>query len=700
MTEPPIPPNTSSDTSPVGQVVDRKYRVLRKVAEGGMASVYEAQDIHSGKTVALKLMHSVLAQGPQREKFIERFHREARSAAAVHNIHVVSVHDTGEFRGRSYLVMDFVHGTTLRDEMNKHGRYSALETAKIIVEVLDGLAAAHNVNVIHRDIKPENIMISDRGRVQITDFGLAKATSQETLSTTGMLLGTASYLAPEMIENNISGPQTDLYAVGMMAWEMMCGTTPFAADNPVTVVFKHVHEEVPELHSIDSSIAPTFSNFIARLTRRDMNERPNNAADALTQFNAIMQSLTAQELNACVSENADLTGRGGNNVFSSTRTMRSSNSATAPVVRASRSSQFSAQTLDTQRAHANPQDRANSNTARLRKTLHWTHTTTIITVVVALILAILGAATWWITRGPGSYYTLPSATDISCTNESKSCTLTNASWKAYKSTLEVSSIPYTVTHQYSDSVAKGKIVSTTPRTVGSHISKHDGKLRIVVSLGVQKAVIPKNILNYSTSQGKHPLTALEKAGFTNIYHDTKNDEYSLTVPENSLISISPSPGTKMKHNQRVTIALSKGYQPVAMPSIVGLSKAKAAKMLKLAYLDVTYVEKYSSTVAKGKVISASEEAGAQLHWKDKVQVVISKGPKTITMPDVTGMTLTEAKNKLTKLGFEVKIDRGNKTGSKVASQSIEAGTQVSVVTSDSQARVVTLVPTNKTLFSD
>lgn len=168
-------------------------------------------------------MHMQLAQGAHREQFVERFHREAKSAAAIANPHIVQVYDTGEFNGLDYLVMEYVHGVNLRHDMNLQGTFSVREMLRVISETLDGLAAAHRVGVVHRDIKPENILINDRGHVQITDFGLAKAASQATLSTTGMLLGTAAYLAPEMIEDNKATMQGDLYSVGIMAWEMLAG---------------------------------------------------------------------------------------------------------------------------------------------------------------------------------------------------------------------------------------------------------------------------------------------------------------------------------------------------------------------------------------------------------------------------------------------------------------------------------------------
>lgn len=259
----------ATSQEPQGRMIEGRYRVIRKIAEGGMATVYEAEDTRLERRVAIKIMHMQLAQGAHREQFVERFHREAKSAAAIANPHIVQVYDTGEFNGLDYLVMEYVHGVNLRHDMNLQGTFSVREMLRVISETLDGLAAAHRVGVVHRDIKPENILINDRGHVQITDFGLAKAASQATLSTTGMLLGTAAYLAPEMIEDNKATMQGDLYSVGIMAWEMLAGDVPFTSDNPVTMVFKHVHEDVPSLTSTCTGINQQVADFVSHLTALD-----------------------------------------------------------------------------------------------------------------------------------------------------------------------------------------------------------------------------------------------------------------------------------------------------------------------------------------------------------------------------------------------------------------------------------------------
>ena len=277
--------------APEGQVIEGRYRVVSRIADGGMATVYQAVDERLGRTVAIKIMHTQLAQGPQRDQFVERFHREARSAAAIANPHIVQVYDTGEFDGLDFLVMEYVHGVNLRYEMNQQVTFSVRETLRIVGETLDGLASAHRAGVVHRDIKPENILLNDRGHVQITDFGLAKAVSQATLSSTGMLLGTAAYLAPEMIEHNQATAQGDLYSVGIMAWEMLAGEPPFQSDNPVTMVFKHVHEDVPPVITRCPGIEPSVSEFIAQLTARSVEDRPADAMEAQRLLRTVISGM-------------------------------------------------------------------------------------------------------------------------------------------------------------------------------------------------------------------------------------------------------------------------------------------------------------------------------------------------------------------------------------------------------------------------
>ncbi|MDU3638302.1 MAG: PASTA domain-containing protein [Bifidobacterium longum] len=708
------------------QMIEGRYRIVRNIAEGGMATVYEAVDERLGRTVAIKVMHTQLAKGPHREQFVERFRREANSAASIANPHIVQVYDTGEFNGLDFLVMEYVHGVNLRHEMNAQGTFSVRETLRVVAETLDGLASAHRAGVVHRDIKPENILINDRGHVQITDFGLAKAASQATLSSTGMLLGTAAYLAPEMIENNQATAQGDLYSVGIMAWEMLTGKVPFDSDNPVTLVFKHVHEDVPSVATVCQGIDPSVAAFIAHLTARQVDARPADGAAAAEELSQLAAKLpleawqyrlhaepiggdhtdaTAAALVGNIAEQAPLTGvpAGAATFEPSVPAFLADDAASntadtggaadvnppAPPVApttaldssmladasAPHKTQIMAQSgSETQvlpqagdaftraLALSDEPDVASNGTGpkkqRSKKPL------IIVLVIVLVLAAIGGTAGWWWFAGPGSYWSVPKPDDVTCdANASTECSLAGADWATYESTLKALGIPYKTHKEYSDDVAEGKIISSsvnkTKAVVNSRISKRaNQELTVVVSKGVRMTTIPKDILDANSANGKDPLNALKKAGFDNVKHDESKDEYSMDTPQGVALTISPDPGTTAKHNDEVTVTLSKGPMPVTMPNIVGKTQDEMQAALGELKLTANVTEQYDDKVEAGQVISASQEAGAQLKWGDSVDVVISKGPEMATIPSgLVGKQESAVTKTLEGLGFEVKTDK-------------------------------------------
>ena len=860
---------TEAANAPEGQLIEGRYRIVRRIAQGGMATVYEARDERLQRTVAIKVMRTQLAQGPHRDQFIERFRREARSAARIANPHIVQVYDTGEFNGLAYLVMEYVHGVNLRHEMNEQGAFDVRETLRVLAETLDGLAAAHQANVVHRDIKPENIMINDRGRVQITDFGLAKATSQATLSSTGMLLGTAAYLSPETIERNEATPQGDLYALGVMAWEMLVGEVPFLSDNPMTIVFRHVHEDVPALRTVCSGIDETVERFVAHLTARAIGDRPANASEALAELRELSMGLTPEawlyrrpsdaaetsETSAAsaqaatgegapapavplpplspleqiartsamtaappmpprpvvpsvsaddaparsdtLSDAADLTSKPHlSDAFGRVSVEDHDASATpvgvgeetlrmAPVdgvsvaAAASLPSTVPSETRPTQAMPANPatalddatlrtpptgasatrvlaspapaaptqamtpiamlddfavSDAAaasasprSSDSARSDATRAMPSSATardasdeispdasaetdggkrrrpgrgkrIAIAVVSMLLVVslcAGGGAWWYFLGPGSYWTVPKPDDVTCV-EGETCSVEGAEWSRYESTLKVTGLPYKIVQSYSDDIAKGQIVSMrvgkTPATVDSRVSKrHEERLTVVISRGVRTATIPDDILDPQSANGKDPLQALKDAGFTNVSHTGDDDEYSETLPEGAAASISPDPGSTLAHNEKITVTLSKGPMPVSMPDVVGRARADVEANLAALKLSVNWSEEYSDTVDEGQVVSASVAQGTQLHWGDSVDVVVSKGPEMVTVPDVRGKSYDEAAKTLQALGLEVKktAPLGDLTNT-VRLQDPDPGQQVRVRDQNGKKTTVTL----------
>ncbi len=271
--------DTTLARAPVGQVLDGRYRVESLIARGGMATVYLGTDTRLDRTVALKIMHPELAND---EDFVRRFVGEARSVARLSHPNVVGVYDQGADGRVLFLAMEYVPGQTLRDLLNERGRLSPQEALDIIEGVLSGLAAAHAAGLVHRDVKPENVLLTDRRGVKVADFGLARMLSGNSHHTkTGLLIGTAAYLAPEQVSRGAADPRTDVYATGIVLFELLTGTQPHTAETPLAVAYKHVNEPVPPPSRFVPGLPAVLDSLVTLATSRDPELRPGDAGQYL-----------------------------------------------------------------------------------------------------------------------------------------------------------------------------------------------------------------------------------------------------------------------------------------------------------------------------------------------------------------------------------------------------------------------------------
>ena len=272
-----------------GRLLDGRYRIGPRIARGGMASVYEATDIRLERTVAVKVMHPGLGDD---DEFAARFVREARAAARLSHPNVVSVHDQGEDDGVVFLAMELVPGHTLRDTITKESPMSPLRALALLEPVLSALAAAHRAGLIHRDVKPENVLIADDGRVKVADFGLAKAVSADTqhTATGGVLIGTVSYLAPELVVDGRADARADVYAAGVLLYELLTGRKPHEGESPIQVAYRHVHHDVPMPSLLQPGIPDYVDALVARATSRDRDQRPADATVLLHHLHRVEQA--------------------------------------------------------------------------------------------------------------------------------------------------------------------------------------------------------------------------------------------------------------------------------------------------------------------------------------------------------------------------------------------------------------------------
>ena len=286
----------------IGLLVDGRYQVTARLARGGMATVYVARDERLDRLVALKVMHPHLAES---EDFVARFRREARAAARIHHPGVVAVYDQGVVSGQGFLVMELIEGTNLRALLSAQGAFTIEQTLRYVSDILQALHAAHRVGVVHRDIKPENILVPPEGPVRVADFGLARAASEASQSSTGNMLGTVAYIAPEIARGGGADARSDIYSVGIMAYEMLTGDVPWAGQSPIQIVTHHVSDDVPMPSASQPWIPREVDDLVAALTARDPANRPADAVHALDLARRAAESLPAD----LASRRADVAGR-------------------------------------------------------------------------------------------------------------------------------------------------------------------------------------------------------------------------------------------------------------------------------------------------------------------------------------------------------------------------------------------------------
>ena len=285
---PTILPMDTTLSAPIGQLLDGRYLVESQIARGGMATVYQARDVRLDRVVAIKIAHPELARD---QEFVARFISEARSVARLSSPNVVAVFDQGSTGDLHYIAMEYVPGPTLRELLNARGRLAPREALDIIERVLAGLAAAHDAGIIHRDVKPENVLLGNGTTVRVADFGLARAASGVSHTRTGLLIGTAAYLAPEQVASNSSDERTDVYASGVMLFEMLTGSQPHTGETPLAVAYKHVNAVVPPPSSLQPDLPPALDALVALGTSRDPELRPPDARHYLKAITEVRRGL-------------------------------------------------------------------------------------------------------------------------------------------------------------------------------------------------------------------------------------------------------------------------------------------------------------------------------------------------------------------------------------------------------------------------
>ncbi|MFD7165690.1 Stk1 family PASTA domain-containing Ser/Thr kinase [Streptomyces violascens] len=637
----------------VGQVLDGRYRVDARIAVGGMATVYRAVDTRLDRVLALKVMHPGLAADAS---FVERFIREAKSVARLAHPNVVGVFDQGAQDQYVYLAMEYVAGCTLRDVLRERGALQPRAALDILEPVLAALGAAHRAGFVHRDMKPENVLIGDDGRVKVADFGLVRAVDSVT-STTGSVLGTVSYLAPEQIEHGTADTRADVYACGVVLYEMLTGAKPHHGDTPAQILYAHLHEGVRAPSAAVPGLALELDELVASATARNPDVRPHDAVALLAQTRTARAALDDEQLDAVPPGAHSSAGQSG----ADDRTSVIPRALTTPVTPAAgpmpaeavreESVNRTSRLIMPQRIEDEPEPapRRPRRPSRGR----FDNRRGLIAIVAALLLIFgVGAGVWYINSG--QFTRVPAL--IGQSEDAAKKKLSGAGLGVKK-----------VDRQFSDTVERGQVMSTDPAT-GARI-RGNGSVTLVVSRGPETAQVPQ-LDGMPLDKAK---SELNKAGFAP--GDTSS-EFNESVPQGSVIRTDPAAGVKRHTDTAVSMVVSKGA-PVDVPGVVGDSVADATAALQNAGLQVTVApDQVNSVQDAGKVAAQSAAEHAQLAKGDSVTLTVSKGPRMIPVPKVTGEKAADAQRDLEKAGFKVKVDRGFPfLSDEVSGQSVAAGAQ-------------------------
>jgi serine/threonine protein kinase/beta-lactam-binding protein with PASTA domain len=638
----------------IGGLLEQRYRVNTLLARGGMSTVYRGVDTRLERPVAIKVMDPRFSDD---QSFIDRFVREARTAAQLHHPGVVGVYDQGVDRSPEgdhvFLVMELVDGGTLRDLLRERGALPAALALSVLEQVLSALGAAHRAGLVHRDVKPENVLIGRGGAVKVADFGLVRAMASANTTSDDMILGTVAYLSPEQVATGASDPRSDVYSAGILLYEMLTGTPPYTGDNPISVAYRHVNDDVPPpSEAATGSIPPALDDLVLRATRRDPSLRPVDA-DALlaeVQITALSMGITPVPIPmVAASSQPDATIRVRDDgpptekfspISAATPAPMLAPTVSAPMgqpmappmggpmgTRAMSRADLEANAVTARHAPVraqSPVDRYQQQRTKSRRAfLIWM-------AVIVVLAAAVAATAWWL--GSGQWAQVPSV---------KGLQEQTAEQKIHDADLQ-----FTVKSVPSNDVQKGYVVDVSPgeqqqvaRNSQVTLSISQGKPQVpAVPAGADPAVADK-LLN---DQGLQPQ------------RDPNKDIFNDNVPAGKVVTLVPAPGTIVNVGSVVVEVLSKGPKPKPVPSVVGLPHDQAFSTLQQAgFQPVDGPAEFNDQVDAGKVIRTDPAPGTTVtNGNTQVTVIVSNA---VVVPDLTGMRADDARDTLKALGLDIDV---------------------------------------------
>ncbi|MEV0592690.1 Stk1 family PASTA domain-containing Ser/Thr kinase [Nonomuraea cavernae] len=603
----------------VGRLLDGRYRIESRIARGGMATVYLALDIRLDRTVALKVMHRSLAEDPA---FVRRFIGEAKSVASLSHPNVVHVFDQGTDGDVVYLSMEYVPGRTLRDTLRDRGRLPAREALEIMIPVLAALGAAHQAGMVHRDVKPENVLLTDDGRIKVVDFGLARAIEATNQTRTGVMIGTIGYMSPEQVMTGGADVRSDVYAAGIMLFELVTGQQPYDGETPMSVAYRHVHDRVPAPSSLVPEVPPLIDTLVAHATAREPADRP---ADATAMLVAAVDAhrMLPRLTNPPVSHPPVSQQSGAHSQAHSMPQVAPAHTLIQPRV------EVPAQPPPT--GHRRAGFRPN-----------WF----LVTLAAVMVVAI-GLTGWYFSQ------TKLVAVPDDLVGKNISVAESNLTARGFK--------VHRAEGQYDEKMAEGLVLSTDP--VSKQEVESGATITLVPSLGPKRVLVPK-VEGMSEGDARD---AIARAG---LEVGTVKRLPSQQVERNKVIRTSPQVGDKVKEDSKVAIYVSAG---LVMPDVGGMPKDQAVGYLQQQGFQVQANE-VDDDAEPCTVIAQSPKVNAEVDPGSAATITVARCQTDFwdwfrgdnegrddqefrLVPQVMGKNVRDAKSELEQLGFKVKVRR-------------------------------------------
>ncbi len=585
-------------------LIDGRYRVIARIGSGGMADVYLAQDMLLGRQMAVKVLHHHFSED---HEFVERFRREASSAAALSHPNIVAIFDRGEWNGTYYIAMEYVAGRSLKTIVREQGALEPAAAIDIVVQILRAARSAHRRGVIHRDLKPHNVIIDEEGRARVTDFGIARAGASD-MTLTGSIMGTAQYLSPEQAQGLAVSAASDLYSIGVILYELLTGVVPFEGETAVAIAYKQVAAEPYPPSTINPSLPPSLDAVVLRALAKDPAQRYADADELIAALEAERRTLPA------------LSGAAATTVLAApVHQPHASALVAGGAVGAAAGGLLLAPAAGFEPNRAPPAEPGTG--ARRKRALWWT--------LGLLALAGAGVLVLLLTRA-GSSVTVPA---VAGQREQQAL-----------SVLRAAGLRPTRSPAPSASVPSGVVINQSPAP--GTVVHRGARMTLVVSSGPASAPLA-DVTGLQAAKAEARLRAAH-------YKTKVKMEASKIVEAGIVIGTEPTAETVVPEGRLITLLVSSGPASVHVPGLVGDTLEAAEASLTKAELALGTVSKRpSSTQPLGTVLSETPAAGSSVRAGTKVNLVLAKAPKEVEVPDVEGEAEANAANTLRHAGFKV-----------------------------------------------